>query len=182
MSPERHQLEMLGNQRLYSIATISECENYRYTLERIWADGGRLVLWVMLNPSTADAMKDDRTIGRCISFSKAWGYDGILVGNLYALRSRDPKALTQAADPVGPCNMGHLMGLASRASLIVCAWGQPGPLDGQNKIVRDRLRAVQPVYHLGVNADGNPKHPLYLHSKTELRRWRWQNRRTALSA
>lgn len=74
---------------MISKANISACDRYSYSLERVWDKGGykNLCLFIMLNPSTADAHIDDPTIRRCIGFAKSWGYGGILVGNLYAFRA-----------------------------------------------------------------------------------------------
>lgn len=77
-------------------AVISKCSSYRYTLERAWSRDPRYLMYVMLNPSTADADNDDPTIRRCIGFAKLLGYDGILVGNLYAYRTPHPKVLKEA--------------------------------------------------------------------------------------
>jgi hypothetical protein len=113
-----------------SLATISECGRYRYHLERSWASKPDYLLWVMLNPSTADATKNDATIRRCIGFAQRLGYTGILVGNLYALRATNPRALRAppgGIDAVGPENNRWLRMLAGRASKIICAWGQTGP-------------------------------------------------------
>jgi hypothetical protein len=73
-------------------ATISDCGRYRYTLGRTWSDEPP-VLFVMLNPSTADADVDDNTISKCIGFAKRWGHGGITVVNLYAWRATNPKEL-----------------------------------------------------------------------------------------
>lgn len=86
-------------------AIISEDEKYRYQLSRCWDETKPRILFIMLNPSTADANIDDPTIRRVISFAKSWGYGGVYVGNLFAFRSTDPKGLKQIADPVGENNM-----------------------------------------------------------------------------
>lgn len=62
-------------------AVLSDDGQYRYQLERTWGFGDA-VTFVMLNPSTADARKDDPTIRRCLSYARSWGYDGIRVVNL----------------------------------------------------------------------------------------------------
>lgn len=152
-------------------ATISPCKLYRYTLARWWVEHPkRVALWVMLNPSTADDEIDDRTIGRCIGFSKSWGLDGLIVGNLYALRSTDPKALASAADPVGPGNDKALYDAATLADVIVCGWGSCGFVSDER--VREVLRIIgKPVHCLGVTASGMPAHPLYLPGDTLLREY-----------
>ena len=102
-------------------AAFSPDRRYRYTLRRQWDDALPYCLFVMLNPSTADATQDDPTIRRCIGFTKAWGFGGLLVGNLFALRSTDPAALYHADDPVGPENDSCLRTLRDEAALSVAA-------------------------------------------------------------
>jgi hypothetical protein len=153
-------------------AVFSDCGNYRYTLERAWASLPRYVLWLMLNPSTADASTSDATIRRCLGYTRAWGYTGILVGNLYAWCSTSPAALASVADPIGPDNLMHLRGLIRRASLIVCAWGQTGPstLARFEALQLLRPNAVAPHY-LKLNHNGEPGHPLRLPKTLEPKRW-----------
>ena len=107
-------------------AVISKCGAYRYSLTRKWSDAP-LLSFVMLNPSTADAKEDDPTIRRCIGFARREGAGGLIVANLYALRSPSPEALWSARDPIGPENLQTLAGLAAQAVdqsfPIVCAWG-----------------------------------------------------------
>jgi|SRR5580700_613930 hypothetical protein len=146
-------------------ATISDCGLFRYTLERKWALGGGrgTVLWVMLNPSTADAEIDDPTIGRCIGYAKSWGYDGIMVGNLFAYRATKPADLWDAGeniDIIGSENDGHLRRMAAAASIVVAAWGgvKCAP---QVYHVTKLLTKYADVHCLGATKDGGPLHPLY---------------------
>ena len=67
-------------------AQLSDCQKYRYALWRRWGEGSQVV-FVMLNPATADAAKDDPTIRRCIGFARAWEFGSLAVGNLFAFRT-----------------------------------------------------------------------------------------------
>ena len=82
-------------------AILSEDRKYRYVLLRTWDEAKPAVLFIGLNPSTADEEDDDPTILKCINYAKTWGYGKILMVNLFALRSTDPSILIHAADPVG---------------------------------------------------------------------------------
>ncbi|MFC3175033.1 DUF1643 domain-containing protein [Novosphingobium bradum] len=139
-------------------ATISACGQYRYSLTREWGSGPR-VLFVMLNPSTADHLEDDPTIGRCISFAKSWGYGSLAVGNLFAFRTPSPAVLFTAPEPVGPENDEWLGRLSGSADLTVAAWGNNGSHLGRSKAVLSML--VKPHY-LRLTGAGEPSHPLYL--------------------
>ena len=154
-------------------AVISPCGQYRYLLTR----EGDLVDWrgpavfIMLNPSTADATEDDATIRRCRRFAETWGCNGIKVVNLYALRSTDPAGLWEHSNPIGPDNDEWISRVASTASVVVCAWGvnaQPW-----------RVRAVVDVLKLGglrlmclgKTQNGSPRHPLYVRGDQPLIDW-----------
>lgn len=146
-------------------AEISECGKYRYMLRRIWEPDGRLVHWIMLNPSTADASIDDPTIRRCMGFARAWGYGGIYVSNLFAYRTTDPSLLPLLNEEcVGPDN-DRWIGFAIRCPLIVCAWGAHPKAAVRARSVLDMLRSENAVPHcLGTTKDGHPRHPLYVKS------------------
>lgn len=144
-----------------SSAILSDCKSYRYRLERRWDMERPRVAFVMLNPSTADANLDDPTIRRCIGFAKAWGFGGLIVGNLFALRSTDPKALYSHSEPIGPDNDRHLLTIADDVDQIICAWGTNGALHGRGKAVVRMLRGRN-MLALKVTSDGSPGHPLYL--------------------
>jgi hypothetical protein len=106
-------------------ADFSECRRYRYALWRHWDWKGpeNCVMFVGLNPSTADETKNDKTISNCVGFAKKWGYGGIYMLNLFAFRATDPKDMIVQEDPGGPGNAAALAVQASGVGLIVAAWG-----------------------------------------------------------
>jgi hypothetical protein len=148
----------------YPGTVISACGRYRYTLERSWANSPRYVLWIMLNPSTADGTTNDATIRRCLRYAKDWGFTGILVGNLYAFRATQPSELFTERAPIGPENDDALLELATRSQLIVCAWGQRGPHPSRRwHVLRDLgVARERQVHALRINDNGEPGHPLRL--------------------
>jgi len=153
---------------MISTAKLSECGTYRYSLTRVWDGSFRLLPFVMLNPSTADALQDDATIRRCCSFAQREGYGGIYVVNLFAYRATKPAVLMKvgAAVAIGSENAAefrHMMGLAQVSSKVVCAWGA-NPL--AETIGQDFVRRAQSMkadlFCLGKTTSGAPRHPLYV--------------------
>lgn len=142
-------------------AVISPCQRYRYRLGREWLTGKGGVLFVMLNPSTADAEKDDPTIRRCIGFAQRWGFQRLTVGNLFAWRATNPSDLLVADDPVGVENDYHLAEMSQEADAVIVAWGVPGAYRDRGPYVLRRVLAGK-IEHLGLTKEGHPKHPLYL--------------------
>jgi hypothetical protein len=139
---------------------------YRYTLWRSWDTTRPRLAFVMLNPSTADAEVNDPTIRRCLGFAQAWGYGALEVVNLFALKTPQPSQLSLAADPVGAeCDMSIVQAV-EQADCTVIAWGNWGGLHGRDRAVLALFD--QPVYCLGRNQSGQPRHPLYLRRTTEL--------------
>lgn len=151
-------------------ALFSECGNYRYLLTRrlrpVSADG-QTCLFIMLNPSTADADVNDSTISRCMDFAVKWGMAELRVVNLFALRATDPGELRLADDPVGPDNDRVIADELRSADLVIAAWGNAGTLQGRAEQVRSfALVHLAKVRHLAVNKTGQPRHPLYVRSET----------------
>lgn len=146
-------------------ASFSRDRRYRYSLGRQWADGPR-VCWVLLNPSIADAHRDDRTLGRCLTFARAWGAGSVEVVNLFALVSARPSALRGDRDPMGASNGRAVRRAVARADLVVAGWGNvPPTLFGA---ASHAMRGLpEQVWCLGVTGSGNPRHPLYVAASTE---------------
>ena len=153
---------------IYKNATISDCQKYRYALSRTWDCKERAVLFIALNPSTADEKNDDPTIRRCIDYAKNWGYGILLVANLFAYRTKNPEKLRYVKNPVGNDNDQHIIKLSKKANLIVAAWGNEGSLFNRDKEV---VRLIPNLMCLKVNKSGQPAHPLYQKIGIELIRF-----------
>ena len=144
---------------------------YRYSLLREWGEGGR-VLFVMLNPSTADGELDDPTIRRCMSFAVTAGFGGMSVVNLFAFRATDPKELRgKAMTAVGPENDRHILEQAAVADMVVAAWGEFGHFTGRREQVV-KLLSPRTIRCLGTTKDGAPRHPLYVPAVRQFEEWR----------
>lgn len=159
-------------------ATISSCGKYRYTLEREidTLTGKGTACFIMLNPSTADATKDDSTIRRCIGFARSWRCARLVVVNLFAYRATDPRELEAAnlfgMNIIGPENDKIILPIIADAQRVVAAWGA-------NPLAVERSEAL--LYEfcatkfecLGLTKSGAPKHPLYVKADTKLAIYRF---------
>ncbi|GAB4384229.1 MAG: DUF1643 domain-containing protein [Phycisphaerales bacterium] len=143
-------------------ASFDRTRTYRYTLHRRWSPGPRRACFCLLNPSTADAHRNDPTVRRCIGFAQDWGFDALEVVNIFALRSTDPAALIRCDDPVGPGNDRAIVRAARRAEICVLGWGAHGQLLDRGRRVLELLRPYAEPLCLGLTAAGQPRHPLYL--------------------
>ncbi|WP_317133887.1 DUF1643 domain-containing protein [Tropicibacter oceani] len=106
-----------------STAWFSPCERYRYGLRRTWDTDLPAVLFIMLNPSTADEMRNDPTIERCQRRARAMGCGSLWIANLFAFRATRPQDLRRAADPEGPENVAFLRDWSGAADLTIAGWG-----------------------------------------------------------
>lgn len=139
-------------------AIFSECRNYRYALWRTWDATKPTVMFVGLNPSTADEITDDPTLTRCINFAKSWDYGGVCMANLFAFRATEPRAMKVARDPIGSENNEWLLRLSKDAALVVAAWGNDGSFLGRSRQV---ITLLPDMHCLKMNKSGEPAHPLY---------------------
>jgi hypothetical protein len=150
-------------------ARFSPNRHYRYSLDRVWNESCPLLVYVLLNPSQADETRDDPTIKRCIARGLNGGFGGIEVVNLFAWRAtyESGKSLARSPDPVGPENDWAIVAAVERAGLVICGWGRtaefPGILPQRAGVVLGMIRKAGKTPHaLKLNADGSPRHPLYL--------------------
>lgn len=158
----------------WKAAILSDDKIYRYFLSRVVnLRSQSRVLFVMLNPSTADATEDDPTIRRCVDYAIRWGFGELGVVNLFAYRTSDPDELVDATDYggmniVGWDNDYHIRHAARFSNLIVAAWGSKVSDDwkwSRPQEVVKLLRGVclrKKIHCLKTSKSGQPRHPLYL--------------------
>jgi hypothetical protein len=153
-----------------SWAVFSACRTWRYRLVRVWDSSQPRLALVMLNPSDADAYRNDPTIRRCIGFARAWGYGGVDVANLYGLVSKDPKVLWRHRDPVGPDNDRHLAAVCRDTDLTVLAWGAGADAARAHVVAavlwRLAVRHGGSLAVLGWTLGAQPRHPLFVPKDT----------------
>lgn len=155
-------------------ATISPDGRYRYALWRNLGGASPPLVFLMLNPSTADAQHDDPTLRACMAFGRREKASRVVVVNLFALRSTDPAVVEAAVaghelhDPVGPENNRWIRDWTNEGR-IVCAWGAfPWAVARATRVYRDLQSMGRRFYCLGLSQGGMPRHPLYVKRTTPL--------------
>lgn len=156
--------------QVFGSAVISECRRFRYALRRRWGSGSTAV-FIMLNPSTADAETDDPTVRRCRGFAEREGCGGLLIENLFGFRTSSPDTLFH--DEIGKA--GHALDYILTALLredgpVIAAWGGDRRASGRAAHVCSRIVANvdRPLHCLGRTKGGAPRHPLYLSKASPL--------------
>ncbi len=142
-------------------AIFSPCRNYRYLLWRTWDKSRAPVLFIGLNPSTADEQHNDPTIRRCTGFAQRWGYGGAYVTNLFAWRTSYPHILKTVPEPVGKETDDWILQISQQTHCVVGCWGNHGGWGDRHRSV---LSLLPRLYCLKITKQGYPAHPLYLPS------------------
>lgn len=164
-------------------AAFSTSELYRYALWRVWNPAAPFWTIGMLNPSTADHQKVDPTVQRVCGMAQRGGAGGIIVWNLFAWRSTDPKALKQGPVTIGPSNDRIIKALVKLAPVNIAAWGAHGSLHGRAAAVLTMLSGQRTDLHaLAFTADGTPRHPLYLGNDCQPLPWDYRKELTDVTA
>lgn len=156
-------------------AQISEDGRHRTRLWRAWSTDWRM-LFIMLNPSTADATQDDPTIRKCVGFAKQRGAGGIEVVNLYSLRTPSPDVLfatpgaSRNVTENGQIIYSVALSIERQGGMVVCAWGADVRAAGEAHRARMLLR-YRTLWALRITKDGSPGHPLYVPYSVDLKRF-----------
>lgn len=151
-------------------AHFSACQKYRYHLWRRVGAGDRKLAVIGLNPSTADAVKNDPTIARLCVRAQRLGFGELHMLNLFGWRSTDPHVLTQVDDPMGPDNDSWILDVAGEADMVLCAWGTHAGARSTAVAAMLRDRGIK-LHALRLNDDGSPAHPLYLPYELQPQLW-----------
>lgn len=143
-------------------AEFSPCRNYRYVLWRVWDRSKPKVMFIGLNPSTANEITDDPTIRRVKAMAKNLGFGGVYMVNLFSFVTAYPDELMKCADPVNE-NDVWLQKVAAQCADIIFAWGNFKEAQERAKKVIEMFPIAKALH---INKNGSPKHPLYCKGDT----------------
>lgn len=164
-------------------ATFSDCRKFRYDLWRSWKSNPflscvteRRLVFIGLNPSTADETKNDPTIVRCINFAQRYAFSGMHMLNLFGFRSTNPAGcVARGAEAVGPDNTAHILRVctAQTTGVVVAAWGAfPWAQERGEEVATMLVSAGITVNVFALTRQGYPRHPLYLRKDLHPIPWR----------
>ena len=138
-------------------ADFSNDGKYRYRLWRIWDEKLPKVMCIGLNPSTANASKNDNTINVLSKMLKHLGYGGFYMMNCFAFITSKPELLQH--NPMSDeWNNNTMTVTAGLCSDVIFAWGN-------FKIIQETGRDKELIEMFpnakcfGKNANGTPFHP-----------------------
>jgi hypothetical protein len=139
-------------------ALFLDNKKYRLYLYRIWDSTKDKLMFIGLNPSTADETNDDPTIRKVIGFARANGYGGVYMCNCFPVVSTDPKGIT--TDHLDKNDL-VIAEVSDVCDMVVFAWG-----NFKEPILYGRDQKFKKMFPyavcLGKNKNGSPKHPLYV--------------------
>ena len=157
---------------IHSEAIYSPCKLYRYSLTRTQLKAEKLLMFILLNPSTATEVKNDPTITRCQKRSSLLGYKGFIICNLFAYRTKNPQTMKNFPEPIGPENNNIIKRNLILADKVVCAWGNHGSHLSRAEKVLEIIKASRtPAYNLGLTKNNQPIHPLYIKYDQKMINW-----------
>jgi hypothetical protein len=142
-------------------AVFSTERHYRYALWRVWNADNGIVMFIGLNPSTANERDNDPTIRRVMSFAYDWGFGGVVMANIYGWITPYPLELQACEYPIGE-NDQWVEALAKHCQKIVFAWGKFKQAAKWSQVL---IEMFPDAYALKINNDGTPRHPLYVPGK-----------------
>jgi hypothetical protein len=167
-------LQIRGHHNLFEFreATFSPCMAYRYTLRIAWDESKPFIQFIGLNPSTADEIKDDNTVRRCKRFAQRWKFGGMIMTNIFAFRSTDPRPMKAHSNPIGEAgtftlgrqrltnrNDYYLALTRTQVTQCVAAWGNHGLHLNRCFAVAKLLSSLK---CFRITKAGQPEHPLYM--------------------
>lgn len=159
-------------QAIESGATFDRTRKYRYKLWRKWNEKLPNVVFLMLNPSKADAEKNDQTIRTCIGMATRFGFGSLEVVNLFAFCATYPEELRAAKNPIGKLNDKYILDAVSSAEQVILAWGNHGDIRGRSAEVLDLISDYEEkLLCLGATKNAHPRHPLYVPAHIKLKRF-----------
>lgn len=147
-------------------AIFDKDKNHRYILTRIWNENKPFVMFIGLNPSTANATEDDPTIRSVQRIANKNGFGGIYMVNCFPYISTNPKEMKQCSEQDIVINDKFILNAKSNCLEVVFAWGNFEIVKSLNRD-KSLIELLGVAKCLGQNKNGSPKHPLYIKSETK---------------
>lgn len=170
-------------------ASFSSCGFYRWWLSRNCGKTKKTLIFIGLNPSEADASREDQTLRKLICFAHSWGFGSLVVLNLFARISKAPSLLKKCEDPIGKNNNLILCYVANQWTNnplfeLMLGWGIGGNLLKRDRQIMKflriyfsrRARNLPSSYGpmaIGLTRSGCPRHPLYAPKTNLLKEINW---------
>lgn len=160
-------------------AHISGDGKYRYELKRVWNKKLKRVVFIGLNPSTADGEQDDATIRRLRNFAKAWGYGGFVIINLFAYRSTNPRILVEEGYKhgrehiIGPRNKEYIFKYLHKTKypIAMLMWGNNVPMRFIKYARQIADFWIPKAHYFKKTKEDNPAHPVRLSASLKPIKW-----------
>ncbi|GGL57178.1 DUF1643 domain-containing protein [Sporolactobacillus putidus] len=149
-------------------AAFSDDEKYRYLLTKTWDADKPIAAVLMLNPSTAEEIKLDRTIMNLTNYLVDHGFGTLSVINLFAYRSTDPSKLNQAKQDQGQVNDQFILSTCSAADMVIIGWTRNGNINRKRQVA-SLLAHLSCTFKCFRDKEGVfPRHPSLLNPSWEL--------------
>jgi hypothetical protein len=155
-----------------SNAIFSEDKNYRYVLSRIENPQKEIIMFVGLNPSTANESKNDATITKITKIVRNNGFGGFYMLNLFGIVSAYPEILTKDIVASVGDNDKYLLEYSQKVNKIVFCWGGFKEAKERAEIVK-KMFPNKNLCYLHLNKDESPKHPLYCADLQEIKQYKF---------
>ena len=154
-----------------STAKISEDKRYRYKLTRVWDKSKKRICFVGLNPSKADETENDPTVWKLVRYADSWGYGGMTVVNLFAIRTPRRRQMMREEEPIGPKNDAVLehVAVSKEYDKVIAVWGDDGRYKNRNSEVK---KLFSELWVLKVSKSGEPRHPRFLPGDLTPKLWK----------
>ncbi|MDQ2052878.1 DUF1643 domain-containing protein [Natronolimnohabitans sp. A-GB9] len=130
---------------------------YRYWLTRKWDNEKPLAGFVGINPSTADEKEPDQTLNNCKSIAYKFGFGGVVLVNLFAVRDQRPSIVKDQSDPVGPNNDEYLQRFGDEVDCAIAAWGTDGE-KYPDRVQEVKEKVNRNLWAIYLTDNGCPKH------------------------
>jgi hypothetical protein len=156
-------------------AELSPCGRYRHYLYRQWDESKPVLVGGFLNPSVADAFRDDQTLRLFMGRARRMDCGGVRIVNAFDFRATEPAKMKRADVPLSPANDTWIIhAIRPPLKMFIAGWGDDGAYLNREAALIELLCIDHGVslYCLGLTKAGHPRHPLRVPYSVEPVLWK----------